>query len=125
MFICCVPSPKGTLGVNEISTDHGPNTIDYDLDADKRPPSEEASDAGNSIWVTVKQSIGHGLEFIRAATGQFLSVIQVTGGLMQSRAPLKFRLTALSRREIVDDLILEEAWIDSKIHHAKEHRRAE
>ena len=28
--------------------------IDYDLDADKRPPDEEASDAGNSIWVTVK-----------------------------------------------------------------------
>ena len=74
---------------------------------------------------TVKQSIGHGLESILAATGQFLSVIQLTGGLMQSRAPPKSRLTALSRREIEDDLILEEAWIDSKILHAKERHRAE
>ena len=50
----CVPSPKGFLGVNEISTDRGPNTLDYDLDADKRPLSDEASDAGNSVWATVK-----------------------------------------------------------------------
>ena len=28
--------------------------IDYDLDADKRAPEEEASDAGSSSWVTVK-----------------------------------------------------------------------
>ena len=33
---------------------HGPSVIDYDLDADKRAPEEEASDAGNSIWITVK-----------------------------------------------------------------------
>ena len=50
----CAPSPKGILGDNEISTDRGPNMIDYDLDAHKRAPEEEASDAGNSIWVTVK-----------------------------------------------------------------------
>ena len=49
-----VLSPKGILGENEISTDRGPNTLVYDLDADKRPLSEEASDAGNSVWVTVK-----------------------------------------------------------------------
>ena len=49
-----VPSPKGILGVDEISTDRGPNKLDHDLDADKRPLSEEASDAGNSVWVTVK-----------------------------------------------------------------------
>ena len=53
IFIC-VPSPKGILGNNEISMDRGPGMIDYDLDADKRPLSEEASDAGNTIWVTVK-----------------------------------------------------------------------
>jgi len=49
----CVPSPKGILGVDEISTDRGPNKLDHDLDADKRPLSEETSDAGNSVWVTV------------------------------------------------------------------------
>ena len=41
---------KRYLGDNEISTDCGPSTIDYDLDANKRAPEEEASDAGNSIW---------------------------------------------------------------------------
>ena len=45
----CVPSPKGILGVNEISTDRGPNTLVYDLDADKRPLSEEASDASKRL----------------------------------------------------------------------------
>ena len=50
----CVPSPKGILGVDENSMDRGPNKLDHGRDADKRPLSEEASDAGNSIWVTVK-----------------------------------------------------------------------
>ena len=72
IFIC-VPSPKGILGVNDISTDRGPNTIDYDLDADKRCLSEETSDAGNSIWVTVKSKGSKKMNKWDLATGSQVS----------------------------------------------------
>ena len=72
IFIC-VPSPKGILGVNEISMDHCPDMIDYDLDADKKSLSEEASDAGNSIWVTVKSKGSKKRNKWDLATGSQLS----------------------------------------------------
>ena len=68
---------RGILGDNELSMDCGPSMIDYDLDADKRAAEEEASDAGNSIGVTVKSKGSKKRNKWDLATG---SQVRWTGG---------------------------------------------